>query len=157
MEDKILVIAHSILDQGTLTPEKRLSAGALGILQDLKELGVNLIPLPDLYTYYQQWTKKSQEEGRSPEPYEEYLRRQLVPLVNQVMDRVRGGARFLGVLSYRGDASQQVEPENSPLMVELFRLFDRNCMITPYYEIPLNLTPEEEEFLIADLADTLRF
>ena len=40
-------------------------------------------------------------------------------------------------------------------MIELFRLFDRNCMLTPYYEIKENLPPEEMELIISEIAVSL--
>lgn len=157
MADKILVITSSILDQGALPQEKRTSQGPLPVVKDLIDLNINLIALPNIEKQYAQYRKKISESGGSDEDfYEKYIKSHLAPLVNEVMERVRSGGTFLGVLSYGADASQRVEPETSPIMIELFRLFDRNCMLTPYYEIRENLPPEEMDLVISDIADILR-
>ena len=71
------------------------------------------------------------------------------------MARVKKGGTFLGVLSYGADDSQRVEPESSPIMLSLFRLFDRNCMLTPYFEIPEHLDAEAHSLVIADVVESL--
>ena len=87
--------------------------------------------------------------------YGKYIKRSLTPLVNEVMERVKNGSIFLGVLSYQGDDTQRVEPETSPIMIELFRLFDRNCMLTPYFEISDKISQEEMELVISDIVLSL--
>jgi len=95
------------------------------------------------------------KEDFSEESYQKYIKSHLAPLVNEVMERVRNGATFLGILSYDADKTQRVEPETSPIMIELFRLFDRNCMLTPYFEIKENLPPEEMDLIISEIAVSL--
>jgi len=157
MADKILVITSSILDQGVLPQEKQNSQGPLPVVKDLIDLGINLIALPNIEKHYALYRKKLSETGEPCEDfYLKYIKSHLVPLVNEVMERVRAGSTFLGVLSYGADESQRVEPKSSPIMIELFRLFDRNCMLTPYYEIRENLPAEEMELIISEIAETLR-
>lgn len=155
MEDKILVITSSILDQGALPGEKRTAQGPLPVVSDLIDLGVNLIQVPNLSKHFELYRKDITKEDFSEEAYQKYIKSHLVPLVNEVMERVRNGATFLGILSYGADETQRVEPESSPIMIELFRLFDRNCMLTPYYEIRENLPPEEMELIISEIAVSL--
>ena len=157
MVDKILVVTSSILDQGSLPEDKQTSKGPLPVVKDLIDLNINLIALPNIEKQYALYRKKISESGGSDEDfYLKYIKSHLVPLVNEVMERVRAGSTFLGVLSYGADESQRVEPKSSPIMIELFRLFDRNCMLTPYYEIRENLPPEEMDLIISDIAETLR-
>lgn len=157
MVDKILVVTSSILDQGVLPQEKQISQGPLPVVKDLIDLNINLIALPNIEKHYALYRmKKSESGGLKEDFYAQYIKSHLVPLVNEVMERVRAGSTFLGVLSYGADESQRVEPKSSPIMIELFRLFDRNCMLTPYYEIRENLTSEEMDLIISDIAETLR-
>lgn len=156
MVDKILVVTSSILDQGVLPQKKQISQGPLPVVKDLMDLHINLIALPNIEKHYALYQKKISESGEKDEDfYLKYIKTHLVPLVNEVMDRVRAGSTFLGVLSYGAQDSQRVEPTSSPIMIELFRLFDRNCMLTPYYEIRENLTSEEMDLIISDIAETL--
>lgn len=156
MTKKIIVVAHSILNQSSLPEEKRL-AGALPLVSDLVSLGLNIIQIPDVDKFYSLYIKRSSEDKESaPESFEAYAKRTLVPYVEQVMEKVKSGDEFVGVLTYRGDETQRMEPETSPAMLELFRLFDRNCMATPYFEIGENLDPEEMDLLISEIIETLR-
>lgn len=156
MKDKILVVTHSILDQGTLPEEKRSGMGPLPVVKDLIDLSVNLVVLPNIEKHYALYQKDQAKNTADAEiEYGDYIKRSLAPLVNEVMARVKDGSTFLGVLSYGADPSQRVEPETSPIMIELFRLFDRNCMLTPYYEIRDNMTKEEMELVISDIALSL--
>lgn len=156
MEDRILVITNSILDQGSLPEGKFTSHGPLPVVRDLMDLGINLIPVPNLEKQYELYEKnqKAKNQG-APVEYEKYLRSRLAPLVSEVMDRVKKGSTFLGILSYAADETQRVEPETSAIMIELFRLFDRNCMLTPYFEIKENLSPSEMDLIISDIAVSL--
>lgn len=152
MEDKILVVTHSILDQGMLPEEHRFGQGPLPVVRDLIDLSVNLVVLPNIEKQYALFQKDQEDRDTGlGEEYEKYIKRSLAPLVNEVMERVRNGSTFLGVLSYNGDASQRVEPETSTIMIELFRLFDRNCMLTPYFEISDRLNEEEMDLIISDI------
>lgn len=155
MEDKILVITSSILDQGALPESRRAGHGPLSVVSDLIDLGVNLVPVPNISKHFDLYRKDITKEEYTEEAYQKYIKSHLVPLVNEVMERVRNGATFLGILSYGADETQRVEPESSPIMIELFRLFDRNCMLTPYYEIKENLPPEEMELIISEIAVSL--
>ncbi|MFH5836841.1 hypothetical protein ACHAL6_12285 [Proteiniclasticum sp. C24MP] len=155
MEDKILVITSSMLDQGVLPKEKQTAQGPLPVVADLIDLGINLVPVPNIQKHFELFRKDVTKEDFSEEAYQKYIKSHLVPLVNEVMERVRNGATFLGILSYGADESQRVEPESSPIMIELFRLFDRNCMLTPYYEIKENLPAEEMELIISEIAVSL--
>lgn len=156
MTNKIIVTAHSIMNQSSLPEDKRLSSGALPLVSDLVSLGLNIVQIPDVEKFYSLYVKRSSEDKEtSPESFESYTKRTLVPYVEQVMEKVKSGDEFVGVLTYRGDETQRMEPETSPVMLELFRLFDRNCMATPYYEIGENLEPEEMDLLISDIIETL--
>ncbi|HSR04407.1 MAG TPA: hypothetical protein VLM88_07495 [Proteiniclasticum sp.] len=155
MKDKILVITSSILDQGSLSKENETSHGPLPVVSDLISLNINLIPVPNIEKHFELYRKDITKEDFSEESYQKYIKSHLVPLVNEVMERVRNGATFLGILSYDADKSQRVEPETSPIMIELFRLFDRNCMLTPYFEIKENLPPEEMDLIISEIAVSL--
>lgn len=156
MEDKILVVTHSILDQGMLPEEKRFGQGPLPVIRDLIDLSVNLVVLPNIEKQYALFMKDQVERTTGiSEDYDKYIKRSLAPLVNEVMERVKNGSTFLGVLSYAGDDTQRVEPETSPIMIELFRLFDRNCMLTPYFEISDKISQEEMELVISDIVLSL--
>ena len=146
MEDKILVITHSILDQGMLPAEKRFGMGPLPVVKDLMDLSVNLVAVPNVEKQYALFQKDQiQRNTGVEEDYGKYIKRRLTPLVSI----------FLGVLSYQGDDTQRVEPETSPVMIELFRLFDRNCMLTPYFEISDKISQEEMELVISDIVLSL--
>lgn len=153
MADQILVVTASILDQSMLEKEHQYGPGPLPVVKDLVDLGINLVVLPKIDEYYALYKKEQPEDTLVD--YDKYVKRTLVPLVNSVMARVKTGSTFLGVLSYQGDKNQAVEPETSKVMIELFRLFDRNCMLTPYFEIKENLTEEEMELIISDIAMSL--
>ena len=156
MEDKILVITHSILDQGMLPAEKRFGMGPLPVVKDLMDLSVNLVAVPNVEKQYALFQKDQiQRNTGVEEDYGKYIKRSLTPLVNEIMERVKNGSIFLGVLSYQGDDTQRVEPETSPVMIELFRLFDRNCMLTPYFEISDKISQEEMELVISDIVLSL--
>ncbi len=156
MTNKIIVVAHSIMNQSSLPEDKRLSNGALPLVSDLVSLGLNIVQIPDVEKFYSLYVKRSSEDKETtPESFESYAKRTLVPYVEQVMEKVKSGDEFVGVLTYRGDETQRMEPETSPVMLELFRLFDRNCMATPYYEIGENLEPEEMDLSISDIIETL--
>ena len=156
MTNKIIVVAHSIMNQSSLPEDKRLSNGALPLVSDLVSLGLNIVQIPDVEKFYSLYVKRSSEDKKTtPESFESYAKRTLVPYVEQVMEKVKSGDEFVGVLTYRGDETQRMEPETSPVMLELFRLFDRNCMATPYYEIGENLEPEEMDLSISDIIETL--
>lgn len=156
MDAKVMVVTHSLLNQAILPEADRLSNSALPVVKDLIDLNVHLVQLPDVVGFYQHFMKRTlvPEDFTSPE-FEQYVKRTLVPYVDQVMSMVKQGATFLGVLSYRGDTTQRIEPHSSPVMLELFRLFDRNCMLTPYYEISSQLTPEESDLVISDVMEVL--
>jgi hypothetical protein len=156
MTNKIIVVAHSILNQSSLPEDKRISNGALPLVSDLAALGLNIVQIPDVEKFYSLYVKRSSEDKETAsESCEAYVKRTLVPYVEQVMEKVKSGDEFAGVLTYRGDETQRMEPETSPVMLELFRLFDRNCMATPYYEIGENLEPEEMDLLISEIIETL--
>jgi len=155
MEDRILVITSSILDQGSLSNENQTSHGPLSVISDLIALNINLVPVPNIEKHFELYRKDITKEDFSEESYQKYIKSHLAPLVNEVMERVRNGATFLGILSYGADKTQRVEPETSPIMIELFRLFDRNCILTPYFEIKENLPPEEMELIISEIAVSL--
>ncbi|MBW8382478.1 MAG: hypothetical protein K0M69_08180 [Youngiibacter sp.] len=156
MTNKIIVVAHSIMNQSSLPEDKRLSNGALPLVSDLVSLGLNIVQIPDVEKFYSLYVKRSSEDKETtPESFESYTKRTLVPYVEQVMEKVKSGDEFVGVLTYRGDETQRMEPETSPVMLELFRLFDRNCMATPYYEIGENLEPQEMDLSISDIIETL--
>ncbi|NLC65683.1 MAG: hypothetical protein GX752_01920 [Clostridium sp.] len=158
MDKKIMVVTHSILNQLALAEDKRLTEGPIPVIKDLTDLNVQLVQIPNIDNYYSlKLEREITEEDRNTEEFKEYTRQFILPLVNDVMDHVKKGAKFLGVLSYRGDNTQSVEPQNSPIMVEVFRLFDRKCMITPYYEIKENLSAEDIDLLITDVMDALDF
>jgi hypothetical protein len=144
------------MNQSSLPEDKRLSNGALPLVSDLVSLGLNIVQIPDVEKFYSLYVKRSSEDKETtPESFESYTKRTLVPYVEQVMEKVKSGDEFVGVLTYRGDETQRMEPETSPVMLELFRLFDRNCMATPYYEIGENLEPEEMDLSISDIIETL--
>lgn len=156
MTNKIIVVAHSILNQSSLPEDKRISTGALPLVSDLVALGLDIVQIPDVQKFYSLYEKRSSEDKETAsESFEGYVKRTLVPYVEQVMEKVKSGEEFVGVLTYRGDETQRMEPETSPVMLELFRLFDRNCMATPYYEISENLEPEEMDLLISEIIETL--
>ncbi|MGB4590253.1 MAG: hypothetical protein WBI17_13640 [Clostridiaceae bacterium] len=156
MQEKILVVTHSILDQNSLSAERRVTEGALSVVKDLVDLHINLIQVPDIENNYASYLKRElTDEDKTSQEYLAYIKRALVPLVNGVMDRVKKNALFYGVLSYGGDDSQRVEPETSPIMIELFRLFDRKCMLTPYYEINEMISNEDLELAISDISVAL--
>lgn len=158
MDNKIMVVTHSIFNQLALDEDRRISKGPIPVIKDLTDLNVQLIQIPNIDNYYSlKLEREINAEDRNTEEFKEYARQFILPLVNDVMDKVKKGAKFLGVLSYRGDDTQSVEPQNSPIMVEVFRLFDRKCMITPYYEIKENLSDEEIDLLITDVMDALDF
>ena len=158
MDKKIMVVTHSILNQLALAEDKRLTEGPIPVIKDLTDLNVQLVQIPNIDNYYSlKLEREITEEDRNTEEFKEYTRQFILPLVNDVMDHVKKGAKFLGVLSYRGDNTQSVEPQNSPIMVEVFRLFDRKCMITPYYEIKEKLSAEDIDLLITDVMDALDF
>ncbi len=126
------------------------------MVSDLAALGLNIVQIPDVEKFYSLYVKRSSEDKETAsESFEAYVKRTLVPYVEQVMEKVKSGDEFAGVLTYRGDETQRMEPETSPVMLELFRLFDRNCMATPYYEIGENLEPEEMDLLISEIIETL--
>jgi hypothetical protein len=153
---KIIVVTHSILNQDSLPEDKRLVSGPLPVVSDFVDLGINIVQIPDVVKFYTLFVERPLEESDYlTEEFKSYTKRLLVPYVDQVMEKVKEGYEFLGVLSYRGDAGQRMEPETSPVMLELFRLFDRNCMATPYYEIGENLDPSELNLLISDIAEVL--
>lgn len=156
MNEQIIVLTHSILDQGSLPEERRLSQGVLPVVNDLADLNINLISLPHLKKHYELYIERElTKEDLASEEYAKYIKSHLVPIVHEVMARVKRGATFLGVLSYGGDDSQRVEPESSPIMLSLFRLFDRNCMLTPYFEIPEHLNEDDHDLIISDIVETL--
>ena len=156
MNDNIIVLTHSILDQGSLPEQRRLSQGALPVVSDLNDLNINLVSLPNVEKHYELFIERDlTKEDLVSEEYAKYIKAHLVPLVHEVMARVKKGGTFLGVLSYGADDSQRVEPESSPIMLSLFRLFDRNCMLTPYYEIPEHLDAEAHSLVIADVVESL--
>lgn len=156
MSRKIIVVTHSILNQDSLPEDKRLVSGPLPVVSDFVDLGINIVQIPDVVKFYTLFVERPLEESDYlTEEFKSYTKRLLVPYVDQVMEKVKEGYEFLGVLSYRGDAGHRMEPETSPVMLELFRLFDRNCMATPYYEIGENLDPSELNLLISDIAEVL--
>ena len=156
MNDNIIVVTHSILDQGALPEQRRLSPGALPVVSDLNDLNINLVSLPNLEKHYELFIERElTKEDLASEEYAKYIKSHLVALVHEVMARVKKGGTFLGVLSYGADDSQRVEPESSPIMLSLFRLFDRNCMLTPYFEIPEHLDAEAHSLVIADVVESL--
>lgn len=156
MSRKIIVVTHSILNQDSLPEDKRLVSGPLPVVSDLVDLGVNIVQIPDVVKFYTLFVERPLEESDYlTDEFKNYTKRLLVPYVDQVMEKVKEGYEFLGVLSYRGDDGHKMEPETSPVMLELFRLFDRNCMATPYYEIGENLDPSELNLLISDIAEVL--
>lgn len=156
MEDRILVVTSSILDQGSLPSDKFTSHGPLPVVRDLMDLGINLILVPNIQKQFELYEKHQEAKNQGTKPdYERYIRTYLTPLVSEVMDRVKKGSTFLGILSYAADETQRVEPITSPIMIELFRLFDRNCMLTPYFEIKENLSPQEMDLIISDIAVSL--
>ncbi|NLB20847.1 MAG: hypothetical protein GX829_08540 [Clostridium sp.] len=156
MNDNIIVVTHSILDQGALPEQRRLSQGALPVVSDLNDLNINLVSLPNLEKHYELFIERElTKEDLASEEYAKYIKSHLVALVHEVMARVKKGGTFLGVLSYGADDSQRVEPESSPIMLSLFRLFDRNCMLTPYFEIPEHLDAEAHSLVIADVVESL--
>lgn len=156
MQEKILVVTHSILDQNSLPPERRISEGPISVVKDLVDLHLNLFQVPDVERGYASFLKRELTEAdKSTEEYHTYIKKALVPLVSTVMDRVKKGATFYGVLSYSGDDSQRVEPETSLVMIELFRLFDRRCMLTPYYEISEKISEEDLELVISEISVAL--
>ncbi len=156
MNEKIIVLTHSILDQGSLPKERRRRPGPLPVVADLVDLNINLISLPHLDKHYELFMKRGlTSEDLTSDDYAKYIKSHLIPVVHEVMERVKKGSTFLGVLSYGGDDSQRVEPESSPIMISLFRLFDRNCMLTPYFEIPEHLDEEAESLIISDIIDVL--
>lgn len=158
MDNKIMVVTHSVLNQLSLNEDRRLSKGPIPVIKDLIDLNVQLIQIPNIDNYYSlKLEREITDEDRNSEEFKDYARQFILPLVNDVMDKVKKGAKFLGVLSYRGDDTQAVEPQNTPIMVEVFRLFDRKCMITPYYEIKENLSDDEINLLITDVMDALDF
>lgn len=155
MNENIIVVTHSILDQGSLPEERRKGQGPLAVINDLTDLNINLVSLPNLEKHYQLYLKRDlNNEDLVSEDYDKYIRSHLIPIVHEVMARVKKGATFLGVLSYGGDDSQRVEPESSLIMISLFRLFDRNCMLTPYFEISEHLDEEAEALIISDIVET---
>lgn len=157
MQEKILVVTHSILDQNSLPANRRSGDGPLGVVKDLVDLKVNLIQVPNVEKHYSLFLKQAlTEEDQNSDDYKAYIKRALVPLVNEVMDRVKDQATFLGILSYAGDDSQKVEPESTPIMLELFRLFDRRCMLTPYFEISENLSEEDLNLVISEISVSLK-
>lgn len=156
MQEKILVVTHSVLDQNALPAERRITEGPLPVVKDLVDLRINLIQVPDIEESYASYLKRELlDEDKTSEEYLSYIKRALVPLISSVMDRVKKGATFYGVLSYGGDDSQRVEPETSLIMIELFRLFDRRCMLTPYYEISENISVEDLELVISEISVAL--
>ncbi len=156
MNEKIIVVTHSILDQGSLPEERRKGQGPLSVLTDLTDLNVNLVSLPNLEKHYEFYVQRAlTKEDLASDDYAKYIKSHLVPIVHEVMERVKKGATFLGVLSFSGDDSQRVEPESSLIMISLFRLFDRNCMLTPYFEISEHLDEEAESLIISDIIETL--
>ena len=156
MQEKILVVTHSILDQNALPVERRITEGPLSVVKDFVDLQINLIQVPDIEGSYASYLKRElTDEDKTSEDYLAYIKRALVPLISSVMDRVKKGATFYGVLSYGGDDSQRVEPETSPIMIELFRLFDRRCMLTPYYEISEKISKEDLELVISEISVAL--
>lgn len=156
MNENIIVVTHSILDQGSLPEDRRKSQGPLAVVSDLIDLNINLVSLPNLEKHYELYLKRDlTKEDLTSDDYEKYIRSHLIPIVHEVMARVKKGATFLGVLSYSGDDSQRVEPQSSEIMISLFRLFDRNCMLTPYFEISEHLDEEAEALIISDIVDTL--
>lgn len=156
MNDNMIVVTHSILDQGSLPEERRLSQGPLPVVSDLSDLNINLVSVPNLKKHYELYIERElTNEDLESEEYAKYIKAHLVPLIHEVMARVKKGGTFLGVLSYGADDSQRVEPESSPIMLSLFRLFDRNCMLTPYFEIPDNLDLEAHQLIIADVVEAL--
>lgn len=156
MQEKILVVTHSILDQNALPVERRITEGPLSVVKDFVDLQINLIQVPDIEGSYASYLKRELTlEDKTSEDYLAYIKRALVPLISSVMDRVKKGANFYGVLSYGGDDSQRVEPETSPIMIELFRLFDRRCMLTPYYEISEKISKEDLELVISEISVAL--
>jgi len=157
MQEKILVLTHSILDQDALPAERRRGDGPLAVVKDLVDLKVNLILIPNIEKHYSLFLKQAlTDEDLNSDDYKAYIKRALVPVVNEVMDRVKNQASFLGILSYGGDDSQRVEPESSAIMLELFRLFDRRCMLTPYYEISENLSEEDLDLVISEISVSLK-
>ena len=108
MEDKILVITSSILDQGALPENRRAGHGPLSVVSDLIDLGVNLVPVPNISKHFDLYRKDITKEEYTEEAYQKYIKSHLVPLVNEVMERVRNGATFLGILSYA-----QMKPSGS--------------------------------------------
>lgn len=156
MQEKILVVTHSVLDQNALPAERRINDGPLSVVKDFVDLQINLIQVPDIEGGYASYLKRElTDEDKTSEDYLAYIKRALVPLISSVMDRVKKGATFYGVLSYSGDDSQRVEPETSPIMIELFRLFDRRCMLTPYYEISEKISKEDLELVISEISVAL--
>ena len=156
MQEKILVVTHSVLDQNALPAERRINEGPLSVVKDFVDLQINLIQVPDIKGGYASYLKRElTDEDKTSEDYLAYIKRALVPLISSVMDRVKKGATFYGVLSYSGDDSQRVEPETSPIMIELFRLFDRRCMLTPYYEISEKISKEDLELVISEISVAL--
>ncbi len=53
MNDNIIVVTHSILDQGSLPEQRRFSQGALPVVSDLNDLNINLVSLPNLEKHYE--------------------------------------------------------------------------------------------------------
>jgi len=156
VQEKILVVTHSILDQCSLPAERRITEGPLSVVKDFVDLHINLIQVPDVERSYTSYIKRNlTDEDKASEDYFAYIKRALVPLVSCLMDRVKEDATFYGVLSYGGDDSQRVEPESSPIMIELFRLFDRRCMLTPYYEISEKISKEDLELVISEISVAL--
>lgn len=156
MQEKILVVTHSILDQNALPVERRITEGPLSLVKDFVDLQINLIQVPDIEGSYASYLKRELTlEDKTSEDYLAYIKRALVPLISSVMDRVKKSATFYGVLSYGGDDSQRVEPETSPIMIELFRLFDRRCMLTPYFEISEKISKEDLELVISEISVAL--
>ena len=156
MQEKILVVTHSVLDQNALPAERRINDGPLSVVKDFVDLQINLIQVPDIEGGYASYLKRElTDEDKTSEDYLAYIKRALVPLISSDMDRVKKGATFYGVLSYGGDDSQRVEPETSPIMIELFRLFDRRCMLTPYYEISEKISKEDLELVISEISVAL--
>ena len=156
VQEKILVVTHSVLDQNALPAKRRISDGPLTVVKDLVDLKINLIQIPDIEKNYASYLKRELTVAdQSSEEYFAYIKRALVPLVSSVMDRVKTGATFYGVLSYGGDDSQRVEPETSAIMIELFRLFDRRCMLTPYYEISEKISKDDLELVISEISVAL--
>ena len=53
MNEKIIVVTHSVLDQGSLPKERRRRQGPLPVVADLADLNINLVSLPHLEKHYE--------------------------------------------------------------------------------------------------------